>query len=112
MTIENVTRTESIFGADSNCICALQLVRSLLSFALLAMKMTRAQALALLRLDEGASDADINKAFRKLALRHHPDKVGDDGEYASAFGLDDLLTAANDDGCVRAGVPMMMKKMK
>ena len=53
-----------------------------------AMRMTRAQALALLRLEEGATEADVNKTFRRIALKHHPDKIGGDGnkfrEYACA----------------------------
>ncbi|CAE7753896.1 DNAJ1 [Symbiodinium sp. CCMP2592] len=31
----------------------------------------------LLEVDKGASEADIKKAYRKLAVKHHPDKGGD-----------------------------------
>ena len=31
----------------------------------------------LLGLDRGASQDDIKKAYRKLAIEHHPDKGGD-----------------------------------
>lgn len=34
----------------------------------------------ILGIDPGATDAQINKAFRKKALTCHPDKVGDDKE--------------------------------
>ena len=39
--------------------------------------MDRAKALEILQLDNGASQDDIKKAYRLLALRHHPDKNGD-----------------------------------
>merc|ERR1719262_1023286 len=31
----------------------------------------------LLEVDKGANDAEIKKAYRKLAVKHHPDKGGD-----------------------------------
>lgn len=40
--------------------------------------MTRAEALRVLGLQEGASDDDIRAAHRKLILQNHPDKGGSD----------------------------------
>lgn len=37
----------------------------------------RLDALAVLGLEKNASDADIRRAWRRLALRHHPDRGGD-----------------------------------
>ncbi|QEW06572.1 DNA-J related domain-containing protein [Nitrincola iocasae] len=36
------------------------------------------QALQLLELDANASDREIKQAWRRLAMRHHPDRGGDD----------------------------------
>src|ERR1700749_552219 len=41
-------------------------------------KMSRAEALRVLGLQEGASDDDIRAAHRKLILQTHPDKGGSD----------------------------------
>jgi len=40
------------------------------------------------------------------------DEVGDDGENAGAFGLDDVFPTADDDGCLVTVLPIMMKNMK
>ncbi|KGK42277.1 hypothetical protein LH51_08525 [Nitrincola sp. A-D6] len=36
------------------------------------------QALEMLELDENASDKQIKQAWRRMAMRHHPDRGGDD----------------------------------
>ena len=38
------------------------------------------QAYKVLEVDHSASDDDVKKAYRKLALKHHPDKVATLGE--------------------------------
>lgn len=35
---------------------------------------------AVLEIDESASDAEVKKAYRRMAVKFHPDKVGDMGE--------------------------------
>lgn len=38
--------------------------------------MTRVEALSVLEISEGATDAEIKTAWKKAALKHHPDKNG------------------------------------
>lgn len=39
--------------------------------------MTRAEAFTLLQVSEGAGEAELKTAWKKLALIHHPDKNGE-----------------------------------
>jgi DnaJ-class molecular chaperone len=55
--------------------------------------MTRAEALALLGLPEGADQADVDRRFRALAKRHHPDAAPGDPDAAARFAR---LVAARD----------------
>jgi DnaJ-class molecular chaperone len=55
--------------------------------------MTRAEALALLGLPEGADQAAIDRCFRALAKRHHPDAAPGDPGAAARFAR---LVAARD----------------
>ena len=58
-----------------------------------AMNMNRTQALTLLHVEDGASDDDINRAFRKLALGCHPDNEGGDEDRFKELGCArDILT--------------------
>jgi DnaJ-class molecular chaperone len=45
-----------------------------------------------LGLDKGASDADIKKAYRKLAMKHHPDKGGDPEQFKKIQAAYDVLS--------------------
>jgi DnaJ-domain-containing protein 1 len=41
----------------------------------------RAQALQVLGLDNAADSAEIEQSYRKLAMRHHPDRGGDEQQF-------------------------------
>lgn len=43
--------------------------------------MNKREALNILGLQDGASDEDIKKAYRKLAMKHHPDRGGDEAAF-------------------------------
>jgi len=45
-----------------------------------------------LGLERGASDADVKKAYRKLAMKHHPDKGGDPEQFKKIQAAYDILS--------------------
>ncbi len=53
--------------------------------------MSRADALAELNLREGASEAEIHKAYRKLIMKHHPDHGGSHARAARINQAKDAL---------------------
>ena len=40
---------------------------------------------------KNATDDDIKKAYRKLAMKHHPDKGGDEAEFKKINEAYDIL---------------------
>ena len=60
-----------------------------------ATKMTRAEALLVLGLQEGASDEEIRAAHRKLILQNHPDKGGSDYLASKINESKDVLLSGN-----------------
>ena len=48
-----------------------------------------------LGVEEKATDAEIKKAFRRLSLKHHPDKGGDQGEFQKINGAYQVLGDKN-----------------
>lgn len=46
----------------------------------------------LLEVDKGASDAEIKKAYRKLAVKHHPDKGGDPEKFKEVTRAYEVLS--------------------
>jgi len=46
----------------------------------------------ILGVQEGASDDDVKKAYRKLAKEHHPDKGGDDAKFKEIAEAYDILS--------------------
>ena len=47
-----------------------------------------------LGVSKGASDEEIKKAYRKLAIKHHPDKGGDSEQFKKIQGAYDILSDA------------------
>lgn len=45
----------------------------------------------MLGVDKNASEADIKKAFRKLTLKHHPDKGGDEAKFKEISAAYEVL---------------------
>merc|ERR1711933_323320 len=54
-------------------------------------------ALAFLGLPPGASDADINKMYKKMALELHPDKGGDPEKFQELQEMKDRLNEPDED---------------
>jgi len=46
----------------------------------------------LLGIDKGASDGDIKKAYKKLAMKHHPDRGGDEATFKDISKAYDILS--------------------
>jgi DnaJ-class molecular chaperone len=49
---------------------------------------------ASLGLQKGCSEGDVKKAYRKLAMQHHPDKGGDPEQFKKIQGAYDILSDA------------------
>jgi len=47
---------------------------------------------ASLGIQKGVSDGDVKKAYRKLAMQHHPDKGGDPEQFKKIQGAYDILS--------------------
>ena len=50
----------------------------------------------ILGVSENASDSDIKKAFRKLAVKYHPDRGGDENKFKEANEAYDTLKDKQD----------------
>ena len=44
-----------------------------------------------LEISPNASEADIKKAYRKMAMKHHPDKGGDSGKFKEISAAFEIL---------------------
>ena len=55
------------------------------------MPMGHTEYYEFLGVDKGAGDEDIKKAYRRLALRHHPDKNGDPEKFKKLTDVYDVL---------------------
>jgi len=58
----------------------------------------------ILGLKRGATDADIKKAYRSLAMKHHPDRGGDEKIFKEVSTAYDMLTNPEKKRMIDAGV--------
>jgi curved DNA-binding protein len=58
----------------------------------------------ILGLKRGATDADIKKAYRSLAMKHHPDRGGDEKTFKEVSTAYDMLTNPEKKRMIDAGV--------
>ena len=53
--------------------------------------MDRKKAFEILGIKQGSSPQDIKSAYRKLAMKHHPDKGGDEVKFKEINEAHDIL---------------------
>ena len=59
---------------------------------------------SILGLQRGASDADIKKAYRGLAMKHHPDRGGDEKKFKEISQAYEFLTDPDKKNMIDAGM--------
>lgn len=88
-------------------------------FTFIPRRFTRMNHYETLGVEKGATKAEIKKAYRKLAQKHHPDRGGNDEEFRRVQGAYDTLSDddrrahydAGGDGKVRDDKPELLQRI-